>query len=208
MPHVPPPQKDNHLYRKAYIHMAWHHELGRFSDVSSLRANHMVMLTCGLLRPHQQRMVGALGVSLQQKDGSWARHQYTRECMLVEKSEPDKGAPAPSHQARTSISLGSPWNTESGWKWPSEPLTRTEHLAQVLQTRGGSMLLAVRVPQDHVKPRTERCGGQRSQRGAQSEPLCCSHSRSLSCRRAGGPIRAQRLALGERAPRRQTGAVP
>ena len=69
----------------------------------------------------------------------------------------------------------------------------------------GSMLLAVRVPQDHVEPRTERCG-QRSRRGAQSEPLCCSHSRSLSCRCASGPIRAQRFALGER--RRQMGAVP
>ena len=72
----------------------------------------------------------------------------------------------------------------------------------------GSMLLAVRVPQDHVEPWTERCG-QRSRKGAQpKEPLCCSRSRSLSCRCAGGPVRAQRNALGERAPRRRTGAVP
>jgi len=125
--------------------------------------------------------------------------------MLAEKSEPDKGAPAPSHQARTSISLGSPWNTESGWKWPSEPLTRTEHLAQVLQTRGGSMLLAVRVPQDHVKPRTERCGGQRSQRGAQSEPLCCSHEAAA---RAGQSVLKDLRSANEHLGGKPYGALP
>ena len=63
----------------------------------------------------------------------------------------------------------------------------------------GSMLLAVRVPQDHVKPRTEHCGGQRSRRGAIGAAL-------LQPVPAGGPIRAQRFALGK--CRRQAGAVP
>ena len=136
--------------------------------------------------------------------------------MLAEKSEPDKGAPAPSHQARTSISLGSPWNTESGWKWPSEPLTRTEHLAQVLQTRGGSMLLAVRVPQDHVKPRTERCGGQRSRRGAIGAALLqpLPEASDATARAGQSVLKGLRLAnehLGkatpDRGPSRRTGAV-
>jgi hypothetical protein len=64
----------------------------------------------------------------------------------------------------------------------------------------GSMLLAVRVPQDHVEPRTERCGGQPEPEGrAIGAALLQPRSRCT-----GGPIRAQRFALGERAPRRQT----
>ena len=66
-------------------------------------------------------------------------------------------------------------------------------LSPGLTDERGSMLPAVRVPQNHVEPRTECCG-QRSRKGAQwKEPLCCSHPRSFSCRCAGGQIRAQRL---------------
>ena len=66
-------------------------------------------------------------------------------------------------------------------------------LSPGLTDERGSMLPAVRVPQNHVEPRTECCG-QRSRKGAPwKEPLCCSHPRSFSCRCAGGQIRAQTL---------------